>query len=47
MSSPQHESMSLGSPSQSPPMTGQYLPQYLQGDYSSFNTSQVILFQKY
>jgi cbb3-type cytochrome oxidase subunit 3 len=40
--SPQHEQMSLGSPSQSPPMGGQYLPQFLQGDFhSSFNTSQV------
>ena len=41
--SPQHEQMSLGSPSQSPPNLGsQYLPQFLQGDFhSSFNTSQV------
>jgi hypothetical protein len=40
--SPQHEQMSLGSPSQSPPMGSQYLPQFLQGDFhSSFNTSQV------
>lgn len=40
--SPQHEQMSLGSPSQSPPMGSQYLPQFLQGDFhSSFNASQI------
>jgi hypothetical protein len=39
MSSP--EPMALGSPTQSPAMGGQYLPQYLLGDHSSFNSSQV------